>query len=81
MRCLTRRVNRRYRGGAVDEDENSRMIVREVAHRGSVRVERLVRPLVDTEFVINMANNFALLPIEILKGCPKDLTCRIIKLS
>ena len=30
--------------GATGGDENSRMIVGEVAHRGNVRVERLVRP-------------------------------------
>ena len=42
---LTRGVNRRCRSGALGGDENSRMIAGEVAHRGNVRVERLVRPL------------------------------------
>jgi hypothetical protein len=40
---LTRGVNRRCRSGAVGGSGNSRMIVGEVAHRGNVRVERLVR--------------------------------------
>ena len=41
---LTYGVNRRCRSGAVGGDVNSKKLVGEVAHRGNVRVERLVRP-------------------------------------
>ena len=40
---LTIGVNRRYRGGAVVGDEESERLAGQVARRGSVRVERLVR--------------------------------------
>jgi hypothetical protein len=40
---LTYGVNRRCRSGATGGDENSSVFVGEVAHRGNVRVERLVR--------------------------------------
>jgi hypothetical protein len=42
---LTYGVNRRCRSGAAGGDEDSRTIAGEVAHRGNVRVERLVRLL------------------------------------
>ena len=41
---LTNGVNRRYRSGALRGDEESERMVGRVTHRGSVRVERWVRP-------------------------------------
>jgi len=41
---LTIGVNRRYRGGALKGDEESECLAVKVTRRGSVRVERWVRP-------------------------------------
>ena len=47
IRRLTNGVNRRYRSGAVVGDEKSEGLVGKVTRRGSVRVERWVRPTGD----------------------------------
>jgi len=43
-RRLTNQANRRCRSGAVSGDEKSERTARTVPRRGSVRVERMVRP-------------------------------------
>ena len=43
-KALTYGVNRRYRSGAVVGDEESEGLAGKVTRRGSVRVERWVRP-------------------------------------